>query len=639
MEGLMLKFLNLPVTMLNIVEGNISDREIAFGVCLGMFMGLIPLNGSMALLLAVLFFIFRVNRAATLLTLPVFKLLYFLGLRTVCDKLGFYILSDLDNLSGFWRAVTNLPVLALLDINYTLVAGGIALAAALSPIVYFISKKIAARVKASYAGKIKNTKFAVWASNVRKVHSISSVVHIENLTAIQDVDIKETFFGTLKNLILRRRVKTGGKSWVARRINLKGVTAVIAVLLILHFGVGLFVSPLAGAFIVQKLNETTDSRISVEKVSVWPLTLSASLKGVKVFDPNVSASRIASVGGLSFSLSPLGLLAGKIIIGSAHLSGAEFTPSGVPDQSFVPLEGLKPSVTIGQAKGPWDLASMLDTADKNKDIAGKVFQIIKGKFSKSSADKAKTKKKESKKITKTVENLELGQRVEFRRGTDNYILQIKNIGIDKALVELAGGDESLVIKNADIDIKGLAYDPVEGVDIRALSIRGALDKDGSTVGALDIGFEKKISESRQRARIDIILKDLDLDKTNFIYDKSLPVYAEKGTLYFRAVTTIDDSEMDSKIRLVLKGQRIVPRDPNKLAFGFMPMSIICEGLNGTDPLDLGFRVTGGVENPKLEGLQESIITLAKPYMNKVKEKILAEGAKFLGDIFKKNSGE
>jgi len=635
----MLKFLNLPVTMLNIVEGNISDREIAFGVCLGMFMGLIPLNGSMALLLTVIFFVFRVNRAATLLTLPVFKLLYLLGLRAVCERLGFYLLSDADGLTGFWSAVTNLPVLALLNINYTLVAGGIALAAALSPIVYFISKKIAARVKASYAGKIKNTRFAAWASNVRKVHSISSVVNIEDLTAIQDVDIKDTFFGTLKNLILRRRVKTGGKSWVARRVNLKGVAVVIAVLLILHFGIGLFVSPLAGAFIVEKLNETTGSRISVEKVSVWPLTLSASFKGVKVFDPDVSASRIASVGGLSFSLSPLGLLAGKVIIASAHLNGAEFTPSGVPDQSFVGAEGLKPSVKSDRAKGPWDLASMLDTADKNKDIAGKVFQVIKNKFSKSSADKAKAKKKESKKITKTVEKMDLGRRVEFKRGTDNYILQIRNMGIDKATVELTGGDKSLVIKNAYIGIKGLVYDPVEGVDIRALSIRGSLDKDGSTVGAVDLDFAKKISATKQSARVDITLKDLDLDKTNFIYDRSLPVYAEKGTLYFRSETVIDDSEMDSKIRLVLKGQRIVPRDPNRLAFGFMPMSIICEGLNGTDPLDLKFRITGSVEKPRLEGLQESIVTLAKPYMNQVKEKIIAEGTKLLGDFFKKNSGE
>jgi len=635
----MLKFLNLPVTMLNIVEGNISDREIAFGVCLGMFMGLIPLNGSMALLLAVFFFIFRVNRAATLLTLPVFKLLYILGLRAVCDKLGFYLLSDANGLAGFWSTVTNLPVLALLDINYTLVAGGIALATALSPFVYFVSKKIAAAVKASYADKIKGTKLAAWASNVRKIHSISSVVNIEDLTAIQDVDIKETFFGTLKNLILRRRVKTGGKSWIARRINLKGVTAVIAVLLILHFGIGLFVSPLAGAFIVKKLNETTDSRISVEKVYVWPLTLSASLKGVKVFDPKIDSSRIANVNGLSFSLSPLGLLAGKIVIGSAHLNGAEFTPSGVPDRSFIPPEGLKPSTKPGQANGPWDLDSALKAADDNKDIAGKIFEMIKGKFSKSAADIAKAKKKESRKVTKTVKNLDLGRRVEFKRGTDNYLLQIRKISIDRALVELAGGDESLVIKNADIGIKGFAYDSALGVDVRALSIRGSLDKSGSTVGAIDIDFEKKISESRQRARIDITLKDLDLDKTNFIYDKSLPVYAEKGTLYFRAGTVIDDSEIDSKIRLTLKDQKIVPRDPNKLAFGFMPMSIVCEGLNGTDPLDLSFQVTGSVEKPQIKGLQEALVTLAKPYMNQVKEKIIAEGAKFLGDIFKKKQGE
>lgn len=635
----MLGFLKLPLTVLNIVEGNTSDREIAFGVCLGMFLGLIPLNGSMALLLAVFFFIFKINRAATILTLPVFKLMYFLGLKAVCEKLGFYLLSDANYLTNLWSVLINFPILALLNINYTLVAGGIVLAAALSPVVYLISKKIARAVKASYAGKVKNTKFALWASRIKKVHAVTSTLSIEDLASIDGADIKRTLWSTIKNSILRRKAKTAGKRWISRRINLKGIIAVIAVLLIFHFGTGLFVSPFVGSSIVQKLNNMTGSRISVEKIGVWPLTLSVSLKGVKVFDPNVDGSRIANVNGLSFSLSPLGLLAGKIVIGSAHLSGAELTPSGIPDGSFTPPEGAKPSVAVGQAKGPWDLASMLDTADRNKDIAGKVYQMIKGGFSRSSADKAKAKKKESKQITKTVEKLDLGRKIEFRRGTDNYILQIRKIGIDKALVELAGGGESLVIKNADIGIKGLAYDPAEGVDIRALSIRGALDKTGSTVGAIDIDFDKSISEARQRARINITLKDLDLGATNFIYDRSLPVYAEKGVLYFRSETVIDDSEMNSNIRIVLKDQRILPRDPNRLAFGFVPMSIICEGLNGADPLDLNFQITGSVEKPQLKGLQDSIVALAKPYMNKVKEKIIAEGAKFLGDFLKQKQSE
>ena len=68
----MSSFINLPAKIVSILEGNISPREIALGVCLGAFLGFIPLNGPMALLLAIFFFLFRINRAATLLTLPIF---------------------------------------------------------------------------------------------------------------------------------------------------------------------------------------------------------------------------------------------------------------------------------------------------------------------------------------------------------------------------------------------------------------------------------------------------------------------------------------------------------------------------------------------------------------------------------------
>ncbi|MCX5679835.1 MAG: DUF2062 domain-containing protein, partial [Candidatus Omnitrophica bacterium] len=82
----MFGFLNIPGKVIGILESNISPREIAAGVCLGIFLGLIPLNGPMALLLAVFFFVFKINRAATLLTLPLFKSIYLLGMSSVADS-------------------------------------------------------------------------------------------------------------------------------------------------------------------------------------------------------------------------------------------------------------------------------------------------------------------------------------------------------------------------------------------------------------------------------------------------------------------------------------------------------------------------------------------------------------------------
>ena len=138
----MFSLLKIPSRIIDILEANITPKEIAFGVCLGMFLGFTPLNGTTALLLALFFFIFKVNRMATLLTLPVFKTAYLLGVSKLGDATGLYLLEKANYLTGFWRVVTNFPVIAYLDLNRTTVAGGILLSAILSMPVYFIAKSI-----------------------------------------------------------------------------------------------------------------------------------------------------------------------------------------------------------------------------------------------------------------------------------------------------------------------------------------------------------------------------------------------------------------------------------------------------------------------------------------------------------------
>jgi len=59
---------------------------VARGVCLGLFLGFIPLNGPMALLLFIFFFLFNINRSSTAVTLPLFKLLYVLGASNLADR-------------------------------------------------------------------------------------------------------------------------------------------------------------------------------------------------------------------------------------------------------------------------------------------------------------------------------------------------------------------------------------------------------------------------------------------------------------------------------------------------------------------------------------------------------------------------
>ena len=138
----MLAFVNIPARVLSILQLNITSGQVARGVCLGLFLGFIPLNGPMAGLLFIFFLIFKVNRFSTVIVLPLFKLAYILGVWRFAESIGGYLLIDAKFLSGFWSLVTGLPILALFDLNNTLVAGGLALSFVFCIPVYFISKII-----------------------------------------------------------------------------------------------------------------------------------------------------------------------------------------------------------------------------------------------------------------------------------------------------------------------------------------------------------------------------------------------------------------------------------------------------------------------------------------------------------------
>jgi uncharacterized protein (TIGR03546 family) len=154
----MFSFVNIPARILSILQLNISPAEVAGGVCLGMFLGFIPLNGPMALLLFIFFFLFKINRFSTLITLPLFKLLYLLGVSSLTERIGGYLLLDVNFLTGFWEWTTSLPVLAWVGLNNTLVAGGLVFSIILCLPVYLLVKLIYAKFIAHHLNKIQGSK-------------------------------------------------------------------------------------------------------------------------------------------------------------------------------------------------------------------------------------------------------------------------------------------------------------------------------------------------------------------------------------------------------------------------------------------------------------------------------------------------
>ena len=169
----MFSYFNLPLQIVNIIHSNLSPRRIAAGVCLGMWLGFVPWNGPMALFLAVCLLVFNFNKTAAFLALPFFKAIYLLGVNKLADIVGTYLLIDLTFLNGFWRFVTHLPVIAWLDINYTCVAGGLAISLVLTAPVFWIARWCMRIYRNQYHEKVENTAFMKWFKTLTAVKTIA----------------------------------------------------------------------------------------------------------------------------------------------------------------------------------------------------------------------------------------------------------------------------------------------------------------------------------------------------------------------------------------------------------------------------------------------------------------------------------
>ena len=70
-----------------------------------------------------------------------------------------------------------------------------------------------------------------------------------------------------------------------KKINITGIIVLIGIILVIQLGTAFVISPFLSSFIVDKLNDNAGAKIQIDYVRIWPLTLSCSLKELKVFDP------------------------------------------------------------------------------------------------------------------------------------------------------------------------------------------------------------------------------------------------------------------------------------------------------------------------------------------------------------------
>jgi uncharacterized protein (TIGR03546 family) len=150
------------ISLIKALQSNTAVGEVAAGAVLALYAGFTPFKGTHQIFLFLIFFFFKMNKAATLILLPLTKLIYILGLSLLADKIGTYLLMDLTFLHGFWSWVTHAPILAYLNLNNTLVLGGFVIALALSMPVYFLVKKAVAVYHARVGQKVQQWAVVRW---------------------------------------------------------------------------------------------------------------------------------------------------------------------------------------------------------------------------------------------------------------------------------------------------------------------------------------------------------------------------------------------------------------------------------------------------------------------------------------------
>jgi len=397
-----------------------------------------------------------------------------------------------------------------------------------------------------------------------------------------------------------------------KHLNIKNIVIVLLILVLVHFTIGLFLSPKLGDFIVAKINQYSFAKVYIERVNIWPLTFSLSLKNLKIFDSQSTDNKIAEIKLASIHISPLGLLS-KRLVSEVKISKANLYLEGEQDGTFN-IQKLTQPKTTGKPIKP---AGVIEGATQKKDWFTKGYDLLKKRFSNDALKKEKAQAAEAKKITKTVAVLPRGRRVHFK-SKDSYLLEIKRLMVVGSYLDLKNQDGcSVQIEDARIDIGNAAFDPELGFRLGKAEVEGKIKNAGVSAGSLKFSYKSTFNKGASKAQFNFGFKEVNLDALRFIYENSLPVSVNKGTLNLTSDTILDNGNLNSNNKLILSNHEFKPKALSQPADVFMPMPLLCESLNNINPLRLDFTISGTVDKPQFTGFMRSLADLVKPNLRNI----------------------
>ena len=133
-----------------------TPHQLAWGVAIGMMVGLLPKENLTAVVLSVLLLATRVNPASGAVAVLAFSWVGLL-IDPVCGRIGWFLLSH-PALQGVWTTLADLPVAPWTAFNNTVVLGSFVVGLWLLLPVYFVSKPLFARYHPRLTARLRKFK-------------------------------------------------------------------------------------------------------------------------------------------------------------------------------------------------------------------------------------------------------------------------------------------------------------------------------------------------------------------------------------------------------------------------------------------------------------------------------------------------
>ena len=167
----MLTLLKLLQSFAKTLHSDGTPAQIAAGFALGAALGLTPLLNVHNVLIVGALCVMNVSFGAGMLGMAVLAPIGFI-LDPLFDAVGAALLRN-SALSALWQTLENSPVLALANMNNTIVLGSVVIWAILSIPLYFLARRAVLSYRSRYGDRIRNSRAfrAIRASRLYTVYS------------------------------------------------------------------------------------------------------------------------------------------------------------------------------------------------------------------------------------------------------------------------------------------------------------------------------------------------------------------------------------------------------------------------------------------------------------------------------------